>query len=244
MHIFEKPDNLVELIENSVEKYPDNAMFGTKNKDGEYEWVTYREVGERIDNLRGGLSQAGIEKGDAVGIIASNRTEWAIAAFATFGLGGRYIPMYEKELVKIWKHIINDGGIKLLLVATQEIYDQIEAMRDELPGLEKVYLIEGEGKTPCPAWKKWGRQPGRFHTPQTRRYRRIDLYIGHHRQPQGGASFPRQFYQQCPCRIQGFSGLNEKTGGFPSFPGPILSDRPASFIFSPILAVRWDLWKM
>ena len=64
MHIFEKPDNLVELIENSVEKYPDNKMFGTKNKEGEYEWITYREIGKRIDNLRGGLSQAGIEKGD------------------------------------------------------------------------------------------------------------------------------------------------------------------------------------
>lgn len=117
MHIFEKPDNLVELIENSLAKYPGNAMFGTKNKEGEYEWVTYHEVGERIDNLRGGLSHAGIEKNDAVGIIANNRKEWAIIAYATFGLGGRYIPMYEKELVKIWKHIINDGGIKLLLVA-------------------------------------------------------------------------------------------------------------------------------
>jgi long-chain acyl-CoA synthetase len=156
MHIFEKPDNLVELIENSVAKYPDNKMFGTKNKDGEYEWVTYREVGERIDNLRGGLSQAGIEKGDAVGIIANNRTEWAITAYATFGLGGRYIPMYEKELVKIWKHIINDGGIKLLLVATREIYDQIEAMRDELPGLEKVYLIEGEGENTMSGLEKIG----------------------------------------------------------------------------------------
>ena len=156
MHIFEKPDNLVELIENSVEKYPDNKMFGTKNKDGEYEWITYREIGKRIDNLRGGLRQAGIEKGDAVGIIASNRTEWAITAFATFGLGGRYIPMYEKELVKIWKHIINDGGIKLLLVATREIYDQIEAMRDELPSLEKVYLIDGEGENTMSGLEKMG----------------------------------------------------------------------------------------
>ena len=69
MHSFEKPDNLVALIENSLEKYPDNVMFGTKNKDGDYEWVTYRDVGKRIDNLRGGLSQAGIGTGDAVGIV-------------------------------------------------------------------------------------------------------------------------------------------------------------------------------
>jgi len=92
MHVFEKPDNLVELIENSLEKYPDNLMFGTKNKEGEYEWITYREVGERIDSLRGGLRQAGIKKDDAVGIIANNRVEWAITAYATFGLGGRHIP--------------------------------------------------------------------------------------------------------------------------------------------------------
>jgi len=156
MHIFEKPDNLVELIENSVEKYADNKLFGTKNKDGEYEWITYRDVGKRIDNLRGGLNQAGIEKGDAVGIIANNRKEWAVAAFATFGLGGRYIPMYEKELVQIWKHIINDGGIKLLLVATREIYDQIEAMRDELPGLQKIYLIDGEGENTMSGLEKNG----------------------------------------------------------------------------------------
>jgi len=156
MHIFEKPDNLVDLIEESVEKYPDNTMFGTKNREGVYEWTTYREVGTRIDNLRGGLSEAGIEKGDAVGIIANNRTEWAIAAFATFGLCGRYIPMYEKELVKVWKHIINDGGIKLLLVATREIYDQIRAMRDELPGLEKIYMIEGEGENTMSGLEKTG----------------------------------------------------------------------------------------
>lgn len=156
MHVFEKPDNLVELIENSLEKYPGNAMFGTKNNAGEYEWITYREVGERIDNLRGGLSQAGIKKGDTVGIIANNRTEWAITAYATFGLGGRYIPMYEKELVKVWEHIINDGGIKQLLVATQEIYNQIEAMRDDLPGLEKVYLIEGEGENTMSGLEKMG----------------------------------------------------------------------------------------
>ncbi len=127
-----------------------------KNSGGEYEWATYREVGTRIDNLRGGLSQAGIKKGDAVGIIASNRNEWAVAAFATFGLGARYIPMYEKELVKIWKHIINDGKIKLLLVATQEIYDQIVAMREELPGLEKVYRIEGEGENTMSGLEKMG----------------------------------------------------------------------------------------
>ncbi len=80
MYKHNKPDNLVELIENSVQKYTNNPLFGTKTTSGTYDWTTYKEVGQRIDNLRSGLAQLGIGKGDVVGIIANNRAEWAIAA--------------------------------------------------------------------------------------------------------------------------------------------------------------------
>ncbi len=85
MYKHNKPDNLVELIENSVQKYTNNPLFGTKNTSGTYDWTTYKEVGQRIDNLRSGLAQLGIGKGDVVGIIANNRAEWAIAAFCSSG---------------------------------------------------------------------------------------------------------------------------------------------------------------
>jgi len=44
-----------------------------------------------------------IGKGDAVGLIANNRVEWAVAAFAAYGLGVRFIPMYESELLHVWE---------------------------------------------------------------------------------------------------------------------------------------------
>ena len=143
---YDKPDNLVDLIEDSVKAYGEQPLFGTKNAQGQYEWITYREVGERIDNLRGGLAQAGVQEGDAVGIIANNRSEWAIVAFATYGLGARFIPMYENELEKIWKYIINDSGIKLLLVSSSEIYEKVLAFKDETPALEKVFAIDAQGE--------------------------------------------------------------------------------------------------
>src|SRR3990172_2152323 len=99
MHTYQldKPDNLVTLFEESVAKHPNNRLIGTKNKQGIYEWVTYREVRQRVDNLRGGVAKLGLKKGDAVGFIANNRVEWVVAAFATYGLGARYVPMYESE---------------------------------------------------------------------------------------------------------------------------------------------------
>jgi long-chain acyl-CoA synthetase len=150
MFVYRQPDNLVKMIEQSIARNPDNPMFGTKQEDGTYAWITYRQVGQRIDNLRAGLAQLGIGPGDAVGIIASNRVEWAVAAYATFGLGGRFIPMYEKELVHIWQHIINDGGIKVLFAANEQVYAQLAAFRKQTPHLQHLFVIDGQSH-PCMA---------------------------------------------------------------------------------------------
>jgi long-chain acyl-CoA synthetase len=144
MYTYDKPDNLVELFESSLARHADRVLFGTADKDGAFSWVTYADVGKRIDDLRAGLAGLGVKEGDAVGVIANNRTEWAVAAFATFGLKGRFIPMYEKELAKIWKHIIRDGGIKVLFVANDTIYETVQKFRDEIPELEHLFVIDGK----------------------------------------------------------------------------------------------------
>jgi long-chain acyl-CoA synthetase len=145
LYELEKPDNLVEFLEQSVAKYPDHPLFGTKNVSGTYDWVTYREVGRRVDNLRGGLTRQGIGKGDAVGLIANNRVEWAVAAFAAYGLGARFIPMYESELLHVWEYIITDSAVKVLLVSKQDIYDKIKNFTGKIPTLQKIFVIDATG---------------------------------------------------------------------------------------------------
>ncbi len=140
-----EPNNLVTFLEGSVAKYPDRPLFGTKNSQGEYKWVTYAQVGRRVDNLRAGLAGLGVGKDDTVGMIANNRTEWAIGAFATYGLGGRWVPMYESELLHVWKYIIKDSSIKILFVSKPAIYEQVKDFVNEIPTLEKIFLIEGKG---------------------------------------------------------------------------------------------------
>jgi len=141
-----EPDDLVTFLERSVAKYPDRPLFGTKNSQGEYEWITYAQVGKRVDNLRAGLASLGVGKDDAVGMIANNRTEWAVGAFASYGLGARWVPMYESELLHVWKYIITDSSIKILFVSKLEIYEQLKDFVNEIPILEKIFLIEGKGK--------------------------------------------------------------------------------------------------
>ncbi|HOO39441.1 MAG TPA: long-chain fatty acid--CoA ligase [Deltaproteobacteria bacterium] len=154
----DKPDNLVDFLESSVKEYPDNPVFGTKNTSGLYEWVTYREVGARVDNLRAGMAHIGVGRGDAVGIIANNRTEWAVGAFASYGLGARWVPMYEAELPQIWKYIVQDSAIKVLFVANPGIFDKIRDFPDDIPTLERIYVIDAEGENTMAALERSGRQ--------------------------------------------------------------------------------------
>ncbi|HQG30571.1 MAG TPA: long-chain fatty acid--CoA ligase [Deltaproteobacteria bacterium] len=146
MYQLDKPDNLVEFLEGSVAKYPDSPFLGTKNAQGQYEWITYRTFGWRVDNLRAGLVQLGVKRGDAVGIIANNRTEWAICAFAAYGLGARWVPMYEAELTQIWKYIVTDSGIKVLFVSKPAIFEKVKDFPKEIATLERIVLVEGSGE--------------------------------------------------------------------------------------------------
>jgi long-chain acyl-CoA synthetase len=163
----DKPDNLIDWWQESVTKFAARRLFGTKNKNGVYEWVTYKEVGTRIDNLRAGLAWLGVGKGDAVGIIANNRVEWVVAAFATWGRVARFVPMYEAELVQIWKYIITDSQVKVLFVSKPEIYEKIKDFPKDIPTLKHIFVIDAEGEHSMAVVEKMGTaQPVAPQSPQ------------------------------------------------------------------------------
>ena len=109
--------DLVDVLERSVADHSRQNLFGTKI-DGNWRWITYAEFGKRVDHFRGGLASLGVSQGDTVAIISANRVEWAVAAYAAYGLGARFCPMYESQLEKDWKYITQDSGAKVLLAAT------------------------------------------------------------------------------------------------------------------------------
>ncbi len=156
--IYTKPNNLVDLFENSVAKFGSNNLFGTKNKEtNQYEWVTFSDVAEKVNNLRGALNKLGLSKGEKVGVIVSNSVEWFVCCQATHGLGGVFVPMYEKELQKVWQYIIQDAGIKYVFVRDQKIYDVVKSFQKGIPTLKDIFMLFGEGEKSLDALEKLGK---------------------------------------------------------------------------------------
>ena len=133
---------LNDLYQDAVGSHATNRLFGTK-KNGAYQWINYADFGRLTDDFRGGLAETGVERADTVAIISNNRTEWAVAAYATYGLGAKFCPMYEAQLAKEWKFIIEDSGARVLLVANQEIYEKTLPFLDDIDTLERVIFFDG-----------------------------------------------------------------------------------------------------
>jgi long-chain acyl-CoA synthetase len=141
-----KYETLVDIYTDALKTFPDQPLFGTK-KGGQWSWMTYLEFGRKTDAFRAGLAELGLKKGDRVAIIANNRPEWAIAAYACFGLGLAFVPMYEAQLPKDWEFIVKDCEAKVLIVATDAIAEKTKAFLESAPSLRFIVSMDPATKT-------------------------------------------------------------------------------------------------
>ncbi len=137
---------LVDVYHDAVKTFPDNPLFGTK-RGGVWEWMTYLEFGKQTDGFRAGLAALGLKRGDRVAVIANNRPEWAIAAYACFGLGVAFVPMYEAQLPKDWEFIVKDCEAKALVVATDAIAEKTKDFIGTIPGLTHIISLDPATKS-------------------------------------------------------------------------------------------------
>ncbi len=132
--------SLVDLFEKSCEAYAGNELFGTKKASG-WQWITYGEFKSLVDRFRGGLAAIGVGAGDRVGIVADNRVEWAVAAYATYGLKAQFVPMYQAQKPSEWRFILEDSESKVVIAATEAIAEQLRGL--ELEGLSAIISMDG-----------------------------------------------------------------------------------------------------
>ena len=130
-------NNLVELYQWSCDRHADREILGTK-KAGTWQWLTYRQFRNLVDDVRGGLASLGVQAGDRVAFIGDNSVEWAVAAYASYGLGAAFVPMYQSQRPSEWQFILADSGARVVFCTNEATYDVLESMRARLPELHLV----------------------------------------------------------------------------------------------------------
>ena len=116
---------------------------------GVWKTLSWQELGAAVREVALGLIALGRQKDDAVGILSSSRAEWVQADFGIFSAGGRTIPVYPSYPPDLVRYIVNDAGIRTLIVEDPAQLAKVIEARPEMPGLDQVVVIQGyEGKEP------------------------------------------------------------------------------------------------
>ena len=117
-------DNIKQLMEYSLKKYPNNIAFKLKekqDKEVKYINITYKEFFEQVNNYGASLYNLNLEN-KRIAIISKNRYEWALSYLSILFSGLVAIPLdkdltpteIENSLVKS-KHLFILGSLGSLL---------------------------------------------------------------------------------------------------------------------------------
>lgn len=133
---------LFDILKLYMEKYPNqDVALARKGKNG---WKKYsiQEYVEITNNLSYAFIKLGIQKNDKVGIICGNRPEWNMLDMAIMQVGAISVPIYPTISKDDYRYIINDCGVKLIILEGSAVLQKIESIKSEAPTLEAIYAID------------------------------------------------------------------------------------------------------
>lgn len=137
-------DNIVSSVYAHERDDPGHVIF-QRLVDGSWIDVTSRQAADQIRSAARGLIAQGIQPGDRVALLSATRYEWPILDFAILSVGAVTVPIYETSSAEQVQFVLQDSGAVAAIAETEAHAERIEAQRDSLPQLRKVYVIDGSG---------------------------------------------------------------------------------------------------
>lgn len=67
------------------------------------------------------LTKIGLKRGDRVGIISADRTEWNVTDIACSSLGISLVPIYDTQSVEDIKYVVSDAEIKVCFASIDKV---------------------------------------------------------------------------------------------------------------------------
>jgi long-chain acyl-CoA synthetase len=136
------PDEaLTDYLATNVAEYGDTTGFRVR-RSGRWEDVTWKEFGDQVKAVAKGLVAAGVAAGDRVALQAKTRYEWTVLDFAIWTAGGAVVPIYETSSADQVAWILSDSGATAVIVERDEHAEAVESVRDQVPDLRSVYVID------------------------------------------------------------------------------------------------------
>jgi long-chain acyl-CoA synthetase len=135
--------NLFRALEATVEKHGDRVAIRTADDSVSLTWA---EVRDRAAAIAGGLAQLGVEKDDTVAILLNNGPDFMPIDLGAVALGAVPFSIYQTSAPEQIRYVCEHSGARVAFVEA-EFLERFDEARADLPALEHVVVVGGEGGT-------------------------------------------------------------------------------------------------
>ncbi|WP_430779897.1 AMP-dependent synthetase/ligase [Actinoplanes sp. G11-F43] len=141
--------SIPDMLFQRVAKTPDARAFaGPNSTDTGADWLTWRQVGDRVKAIGAGLRELGVGVEDRVAILSNTRLEWILADLGINVAGAAATTVYPTTEPEDTAFIVSDSGSKVLIAENAK---QALKLAGAQTAVTKVVLIDGPadaGATP------------------------------------------------------------------------------------------------
>ena len=99
----------------------------------------------RAKHLGLGLVSLGLQRGEVVSILSEDCKEWMYTDMGVQSVGAICSGVYTTDSATQLEYLVNNSDSRFLIVENDEQLDKFLQVRDQMPGLTKVIVIEREG---------------------------------------------------------------------------------------------------
>jgi len=135
-------DTLARMFWARVEKSGDKPAQQFREQ-GSWTTLTWRQVGDVVQELALGLIALGRQKGDAVALLSASRAEWVQADMAIFSAGCVTVPVYPSYPPHLVAYVVNDSQAKTLIVEDPAQLAKALEARAKMESLEQIVVMSG-----------------------------------------------------------------------------------------------------
>ncbi|MBN8869404.1 MAG: long-chain fatty acid--CoA ligase [Solirubrobacterales bacterium] len=138
-----EPDfkNLYEAFQATVARKGESLAIKSEEEGVE---LTWNDVDKRVRAIAGGLNALGVARGDRVGMLLGARSEFIPIDLAAVSIGALPFSIYQTLAPDQIEYVVEDSGTRLIITEPAYLPNLLEA-RKNLPGLERVIVLGGEG---------------------------------------------------------------------------------------------------
>jgi long-chain acyl-CoA synthetase len=137
-------ETIADLAFRAGEAFGDAPFARFQTAPGEWTDWGYRELADRVTRFGLGLLGLGLDAGDRVSVLATTRPEWSVAHFGIVATGAVHVSVYPTNSPEECAWVVGNSGSRGIVCEDAAQVAKIAAVRDELPDLEWIVVLEGE----------------------------------------------------------------------------------------------------